>query len=605
MDENITEVFDISNEKINSTRETNESTLSENNTFAGFDDITNVADQSVQKKSSNIPLEVKLKAVFGRYCGIKEKRENNPPKFDEFGVEIPASKVNTDSLPLTLKNFYVDCDQKSNENPRKEYNLLNELGREQKLNVFKMMFLLRCKQEKNDESLEESDKLAEKKTVEISKKEKQCENIERENDVLDSQMAYPSKYASQRKTQPDLETFFPQQQQQQQQPTSSTPHKTLISHHFANTTLASPIEARSPLPKSIEQTPKSSLTNRRWPGMEFLGIKSVFELFTDDENELESIANEPAIQASKHSSDNGIEESQYTVSRILKICEENEKNEQKKNDSSHDSSSKSIHRRLDIGSVRDLFTDDEDDNCIEESQFFDSSHNKNIQNRSSSSSNGTAIYDWNQAASISLNKSDVDCDKDKGRNISAVGLVTSRKSDDLFSTYNESTNTLLTNKNDQSTNCPSTPKKTQDSNLFVYGSPSLLNRSLSALNCYISQSQRKPVSQFSTKSPTITNHTVDKSSTDLNEKLEFLNSQLSISKHFDDSDEIKENLSSPYATCRSTIINSNRETETLLMNGVSPSCDMDLTDDDLLVTCNMESVNDFFFFVCLFIIQIF
>lgn len=569
----------------------------DNYTFAGFDDITNNAEETVQTKMSNVPLEVKLKNVFERYCDIKEKREKYPPMFDEFGEEIPASKLN--SLPLTLKNSHVDSDQKSYETFRKECNSWNDLGREQKVNIFKMMFLLRYEQEKSDESLEKSKTLAKMKSVEISD-EKQGEKIVEENDLLDTQMAYPmdsdrpSKYVSQGKTQPDLKTLF----SQQQQPTSSTPHRTLIPNQFINTILASPI-AQSCLSKAIEQTPKSSLSKRRWPGMEFLGLKSVFELFTDDEDEsaVESATEEPPIQAAKHYIDNAIEESQYTVSGILKICEEDEKNEQKQMDSSHDSSSKK--RRLDIGSVRDLFTDDEEDQyTIEEPQFFDSSYVKNVQNRSCSSSNSTVIYDSNQAASKSFNESNVGGDKDKTLN-STVRLATGQKSNDLLFTYSESTRNLSTNENDSITKSPSTPKKTQDSNLFVYqGSPSLLNRSLSALNCYISQSQRKfqttePVSQFSSKILKTTNHTVDKSSTDLNGQLEFLNSQLSTSNLLDDFDDIKENFSSPYATCRSATNNNNRETGTLPMNGVDPYCDTDFTDDDMFVTCKVKSVNKF------------
>lgn len=571
----------------------------ENNTFTGFEDITNYAEESAQNQSSNISLELKLETVFERYCDIKEKKDNYSTKFDEFGVKIPASKLNTNSLPLTLKNFYLDCDRRSNETPRKECNLWNELGREQKVNIFKMMFRLRYEQEKNDEALKKSITLVRMKPVETSneKQGKKNEINNKENDLLDTQMPYLTdsdqlfKYVSQGVIEPNTE---PLPLQQQQQPTSSTPHKTLISYDLVNTILASPI-VRSPLPKAIEQMP-ISLTTRRWPGMEFLGIKSVVELFTDDENEAESTAKEPPIQDAKQCSDNAIEESQYAASRILRICEEDKQSEQKQKNSSHDSSSKK--RRLDIGSVRELFTDNEDENYIEESQFFASSRVKNDQSRSSSSSNGTVSYEWNQAASISANKPNLGDDKDKARN-SIVRLVTGQKSDDLFSTYNESTNNISTNKNDHSPKCPSTPRKTQDSNLFVYqGSPSLLNRSLSALNCYISRSQRKfqtiePASPFLSTIPNDTNHTVDKSSTDLNEKLEFLNSQLSISKPLDDFDEIKENFSSPYATCRSTTAKNSHETRTLPINGVITNSDMDFTDDDLFVTCKVKSVTNF------------
>lgn len=538
--------------------------MSDNSSFARFD----VTKKSAQKRSFHVPLEVKLKAVFDRYCDIKKKKQNYSPKFDEFGGEISASKLNSSSMPLISKNLYLDCVQKSNIS-REECNFWKELAREQKVDIFKMMFLLRNETEKNDKSLREEKTLAGMETVEISK-QRLNENIAKKNDLLDSQMTYPmdtdrqSKYVSQRRTEPDSATLLPQQQQQ---PTSSTLNKTLI--NFTNTTLASPIP-RSSLPKAIER-------KQKWPGMEFLGIKSVFELFTDDENESESPAIEPSIQYAKHFSDNTIGESQYTVSRILKICEEDEKNEQKRKNSLHISSSKK--RRLDIGSVRDLFTDDEDDNCVKESQLLALSDVKNVGNRSSSLS--------------SNDKSNVGDEKDKSRNIT---VHSGQKSDDLFSTYNESTCNLSTNEHDHST---STPKKNQDSNLFVYqGSPSLLNRSLSALNCYISQTRKEfrttePVPLFSSKILKTTDHIVDKSSMDLNEKLEFVNTQLTICENLDDFNEIKENFSSPYATCRSTSANNNLETGTFPMNGNNPNCDTEFTDDDLFATCTVKSVNNF------------
>lgn len=170
--------------------------------------------------------------------------------------------------------------------------------------------------------------------------------------------------------------------------------------------------------------------------------------------------------------------------------------------------------------------------------------------------------------------------------------VTGVKSDELFSTYNESvTNTSERNEsningyghNQQEQNPQTTPKK-NNSSYFVYHtrSPSILIKSSSVLSTRFDDNNQANRSTCNTNKTT---NEIKRSPKTLSSKLSILNSQISLSKHLEDLDEIKENLSSPFATAN---INNNQNNQ--FQPEVDLNCDTDFSEDDIFTTCKTSSV---------------
>lgn len=597
--------FDLSTDNMNLIREPNETNVNEIQNEIDEPIVNECSDPS-KEQTSEIPIEMKLKTILDRYCDIQNKRMQS---FDEFGERIPPPKINTNELPPILKQFYLRSSMEKTDAQKVSWQMLEN---ERKLNLFKLMSQLKGQHEKTNESVEKRE-VDESKCDDTSEEENINDEVIERSSVIDSQMPYlmetegTSKYASQLEFQPQCEKL-----PVAQNIASSTPHKALITDHFVNTIgrLSSPITS-SPLLKPSEQRKRRSKNF-----LQFLGLRTIHDLFSDPEDEIKThpnptdeIKSQPDQQNEEIMNvDKPIppenefeeEESQYTVSRILKICEAAEREEIQQKDTSNETTNRK--RRLNVGSVRDLFADeDDDDDFVQTSKYFAVA--KNV----STSSNDTIIYDvddslFNQKPSAStplkLNQ--------EPRN-NTVRLVTGQKSDDLFSTYNESTNNMSKTKNENHAKSPSTPKKPATTNTIVYqcGSPSLLNRSLNALTANLSRcfnetnSYAKPLS--STNSA---NRLPAEPTSILSEKLEILNSQLSTSRLLEEFDEIKENFASPFATCRTTTSNNNNNNNNKSHSGenslnnhygndVETNCDTDITDDDVFATCKLASVINF------------
>lgn len=570
----------------------------------------------IENVDDRVPLEVQFKKVCSQYSDIKRKRA----KWNGFSEKLSKPAYINDHVPDILKKFHADHSKKTNENRVFKTNKDPWLtySNEKRIEIFKFMFMLTKQDELNASKSKSSfcDPVVQKNDTEVETQP---------NSLVDSQVQivqieHQSKYASQLKVPTDqiISTMA-----SLQNIASSTPHKMFNLNRIPVDPIHSPIVKIS-LAYNWEQAHFRNRKRRRDAGgpkwyLKFLGLNTVYDLFSNDFDECpQNTSNIVNCSDEKQSklcdtlnksvcgNENLIEEeSQYTVSRILKICEDAERGGNDKCEPVH-SRSTLRRRRLYIGSVDDLFCedngnddDDGDDDVIINTQAIDVTL---------SESDDTVNYDVEDAMahqkslhhSISLFKDIIgDEPSNKSSNIVAKS-VTGVKSDELFSTYNESVANVsklnASNANCQQNNAQqeqsiqTTPKKTQNSNSFVYHnrSPSILIKSTSVLSTRLDKNQADRElcdtnqigsSNFVSK-PTL-----------LSSKLSILNTQLSQSKHFEHLDEVKENVSSPYFTVRSPDApNSNYNQNTQLQPGVDSNCDTDFSGDEIFSTCRSFSV---------------
>lgn len=532
---------------------------------------------------SDTALEIKFEKVYDRYCNIKKMQS----KWNELSEKLSKPAINADLLPNVLKQF--QCQHAKDSNKNRIFKIKSDSWSsypiERRIKLVAFMSLL----------LKQTKKLDEMPTSAQESAKNNSEMIYQQNTVPpDShinctlQEDHQFKYASQM----EMLNVPPMHQLP-----SSTPNKMSLVKRVPVALTHSPIvSGNSSLNrwKETNRTKRScakDMTDPKWY-LKYLGLGSAFDLFSDDD--LEEVDGENAISKSQISNkcderearlcDNlnrSIcgneslieEESQYTVSRILKICEDAEKMRHD-NFSSKSASSITRRKRLYIGSVNDLFCegndDDEDDDVIINTQIIDTSF---------TGSDDTVNYDVTEAITNQNNILNSTVVGQQPCKVSELSLV---KSNELFSTYNETggnfskanidsvTNTSNT-KQEQTTN--TTPKKNNSACVSYNRSPSVLIKSTSVLTAKLDSNRENNARNTSNQS--------DKSPEILGKNLSILNSQIPFSEHFDDYHEFKENFSSPFATCKTSGTNQNQD---------EFNYDTEFSEDDMFATCKAASV---------------
>lgn len=570
-----------------------------------------VENNNVVKTVENSPWDfMKLKEKFlENYSCYYAKYKVH--KWDCFNEKLSKSAYNDKSLPPIVKEFVAKLREESNECRvyRTQTSDWSDRTFDDEMVVGCLLSILKVPESK-------SSPLKNENNIGIGMQS----NIFDESQLsVVMQMDYESKYASQLKPQTEPKTSTLDQFM------SSTPHK--VSSVLGNSAMPihspivnAPLSSKGESEHAKTSDQRVNRINKDDPDwyLKYLRLNSVWDLFSDSEDEcLEEVkpignkSEEAAklcdnLNASVCGNDSLIEEeSQYTVSRILKICDDAENEKMNKMAPINDESTKTKRKLLYVGSVEDLFCDDDDDDFL------------NSQILRLSESDGTINYDVEDAMaqieniknhSTSLFKDTIDGETSHKSTDASAKPVTLVKSDDLFSTYNESvantskgnaSNVKNVTKNNESTkqeqrppeqDIHTTPKKSNNSNFFAYysRSPSVLIRTTSVLSTKFDNNHANK-STCNNNSKNSSTHS-DKSPELLSSKLSVLNTQLSLSKHFDDSDdfeEIKENFDvnerfTPFATCNQQQKSSTQTNDFY--------CDTDMSDDDIFATCKLASV---------------
>ncbi|XP_055315691.1 uncharacterized protein LOC129575739 isoform X2 [Sitodiplosis mosellana] len=617
IDKEIDENFDLTSYRVYNTSTDQRGNLIEDQLEIDPPDLTlNYNNDDVEQLVSRyhdgeVPLEIKFEKVYRQYYNTKKSRA----KWNGFSEKLSKTDYNNQHVPDILKKFLISSSDESNENRvfKTNRDSWRSISDERRLEIFKFMslFTQQCKlnASKSKSSLCNSANLKNDSETELHL-----------NSLIDSQVSFSmqiethqSKYASQMKV-PVEKLVSPMTPLQQI--ASSTPHEIPNLKRIPAAPVHSPI-VNTPLENKRKQTHKQ---NRRrdvegpnWY-LKFLGLNTVYDLFSDDgdsslENTSHATTNTSDEQQAKLcdtlnksvcGNENLVEEeSQYTVSRILKICQDAERVDVNECEVKP-SGSTTRRRRLYIGSIDDLFReeddDDDNDDVIINTQAVDVTL---------SESDETVNYDVEDAManqkdvhhSISLFKDTSGGEPSNKSTNTLAKSVTGAKSDELFSTFNESLANISKpdagnvngrippdTRSQQEESMKTTPKKQNNSNLYVYHSrsPSVLIKSSSILSTRFDNNQADR--SFCNTSRISSNRT-NKSPTSLSSKLSVLNSQLGFSKYTDDEilDELKENFSSPFFTFWSP--DANRNQNKPLQPEADSNCETEYSGDEDFTTC--------------------
>lgn len=612
VDKEMDENFDLSSFRGHTSTEQRDSLICDQLEIDHPDLTCNQSNEFVEQNVSrthdvdnDVPLEVNFEKVYSQYCDIKRDRS----KWNGFGEKLSKSNKTNNNMPDILRKFLTNYSKESNENRVFKTNLdpWQSYSHERRLQILQVMSLLtqQSKLNANKSKLSVCDPTNQKNDTEVE--------LHR-NSWIDSQvsfsmqMEHQSKYASQLKAPTDRNepTMAPLQQI-----ACSTPHKITNFEGIHAAPIHSPI-VNSPLANKLIQMYHRNRNHRRdgdpkWY-LKFLGLNTVYDLFSDDSDEcLESTSNITANRSDEQQAklcdtlnksvcgnENLIEEeSQYTVSRILKICEDAERADVQKREPKP-SGSTIRRRRLYIGSVDDLFCekdgndndDDDDDNVIINTQAVDVTL---------SESDDTVNYDVEDAMAQRKSihhskfffKDTIGCEPFNKLTNTPAKSVTGVKSDELFSTFNESLANMSkpSGCNDNNRTQPKTPTKNKNSNFFVYHSrsPSILIKSSSILSARLDNNQAEQ--SICNTSKTCSNQS-NKSPKMLCSKLSVLNTQLS--KHLEDLNEVKENFSSPFFVVRSPNIKHNENNH--LQPEADSNCDTEFSENEVFMTCKTTPV---------------
>lgn len=635
IDAEIDEHFDLSSYRGNNTStEHQENTMEDQFQIESSDSFYNKnedVDNAVVERTMNnfhddeVPLTLKFEKVYDLYHTTKKSQA----KWNGFSEKLSKTAYNKERLPECLRDFLATCSSESNENRVFKINRdpWHSYSDAKRVEIFKFMSLFtkqnNLNASKTKSSLCESANLIEDSEAEIHT-----------NNLIDSQLSFSmqmedhqSKYASQLKApaEPNVTTTTPLQQI-----ASSTPHK-LPNLKGISLPIHSPI-VNIPVANNSNQNHQRHRIRRRdvdgpdWY-LKFLGLNTVFDLFLDDDdNRFENITHTTTntsdekqaklcdtLNKSVCGNENLVEEeSQYTVSRILKICEDAEKKETEK-----PIGSARRRRRLYIGSVDDLFREDDDNVDDDDADVIINTQAVDV---TLSESDDTVNYDVEDAManhndlhhSASLFK-DITVGEPSNKSSNTLAKsVMGAKSDELFSTYHESLANIskhdestvnsehqTRSQHEQSIQKTPTKKNNLNSNLYIYHSrsPSMLIKSSSVLSTRFDNNQDD---QSPCDTSKISKNRHNKSPTTLSSKLSVLNTQLSFSKYSDDFDDTKENFSSPFFTVRSPDVNRNQNRE--LKPEDDSNCETEYSGDDIFTTCQTPSVfKNYFHILCIFL----
>lgn len=594
IDNEIEENFDLSSFRGNTSKEYKDASketfenLREdmNSQNVAYDQNTYSAVELAKSHDNDTPLEVKFEKVYDRYCNIKKAQS----RWDDFSENLSKPAINADLLPDILKRSRSQHANDSNRSrifkiepdPWSSYPIKRRI----QLVAF-MSLLLNQIKTPNEMTVSTQENVNEQNTI--------TDDSQMNRIIQEEQQ---SKYASQINDVKMLNVPA------LHQIASSTPNKMSVVRCIPPVPTHSPIVGSyTSLNSCKNQTNRpcaKDMTDSKWY-LKYLGLSSAFDLFSDDD--LEQVNRENSKRIINNSSDEREaklcdnlnksicgneslieEESQYTVSRILKICEDADKMRQSNCTEKH-AESIPRRRRLYIGSVNDLFCEenDDDDDVIINTQTIDTSL---------TGSDDTINYDVTDAItnqnsmhnSTSLFKDTFGSQQSCKVSNSVSKPVTLVKSDELFSTYNEtarnmstvtSTSNIKPDQPEQS--IQTTPKKSNNSYSTYNRSPSVLIKSTSVLSTKLDCNRIDHAHNTSKNS----SNQSDKSPELLSKTLNILNTQISFTEHLDDYHEFKENFSSPFATCKTLGANQNQD---------ELNYDTEFSENDMFATCKAVSV---------------
>ncbi|XP_031618360.1 ATP-dependent DNA helicase fml1 [Contarinia nasturtii] len=576
IDDELEENFDLSSYRSDNNDNSTENKNSSLKHMEKINDKNNSCEDEsdVQNRinDDDVPLDVKLQKVYSAYITIKKSRA----KWNGFGEKLSRKPINNEHLPDAIADFMSKYTKESDEHRvyRTNADLFHKNSDDAKQKLFELMSMLEKHRHLERNKSQPSEHELDNQT-EVGDSEFQT------NIMNDSQMSFcvntqhQSKYASQLKPHRIMLA--------DQQIASSTPNKMSSIKQMNMVPLHSPIVANEIIPSS-----RRNENGEKWY-LKFLGLDTAYDLFSDDcdentrdtkntsDEQKEICDNLNKSVCGNHSFIDEKEESQYTVSRILKICEDAEKARGDKCDKSSILESTLKRRRLFIGSVDDLFCEDFDDDIVINTQAVDVSLSPadDMLNYDV----GDAIAEQkNSQASTSLFKDTIEvASSNKSQNI-PIKSLTAVKSDELFSSYNESTTNItkhIPNQVDHvsSQNIQTTPQKSNSTNIFSYHcrSPSVLIKSSSVLSQLgNNQNNFHPTSSDQHSKSSMFGSGILKSDVNLNSRLE-------------DLDEIKENITSPFSTCHTSALrqNTNRQLEFQ----IDSDCDTEFSGDEIFATC--------------------
>lgn len=577
-------------------------------------ETSGIVNDRIEQKNENdgyeerMRLKLKVQQLYAHYCDLKK----NQSKWNDWDEKLSKPAINDPRVPIAIRELFARHKKESNDCRifrTKSNASWSTRSIQDQMNILILMSFLRKPEEAISSVPKESQFIDDAPANPYPFDESQF------NASLE--MEQQSKYASQLKPQ------FDQKRPAMELFTSSTPQKTLHNRQKPAAPIHSPIVSapRTEKPLRRQRTRQIDRNDPKWH-LKYLGLNSISDLFSDDENDANKTTNDVASAFDSREvklCDNlnksvcgneslAEEESQYTVSRILKICEETERD---KCGPVNVESTVKRRKRLYIGSINDLICDDGDDDD-------DAIINSQIIGVSISSSDDTINYDVDDAIehhhnphhSTNLFKDTIEGDVSHRSNAPAKS-VTCAKSDELFSTYNETTvnsskastsvvknminNNQSSKQNREQTPPPTTPNKSNQSFFAYYSrSPSMLIKTNSILTNKFDHNHSDKSACNTSKT---SSNRSEKSPTLLSAKLGVLNTQISLSKHFDDFDELKENKdmderTSPYATCTSAT-NSHRNRRFASNSPIqSISNQSDDDDDDIFATCRPISVSN-------------
>lgn len=564
-----------------------------------------------------ITLKMKLEKIMERYQYIKERhRQNDESK--------PTAKLNIDKLPPALKEHFFTNNNSIFAQPLKGSRIFepkidnnwSKLDRKEQINIFQLMSLMQSVNIDKSDSVWSSD---------ISSLKDTPEN----NLPIDSQESQPlyfekvSKYASQLDSQKQLKQEF-MNALRQPTITSSTPHKATTTITGA---LRPPIDSpigNSPFAKSSKLSFDKNVASSSNPKhhkkshLQYLGLNSIDDLFVDeDDYEAEIFAtnsstdhsakSKPAEQKVSTLLEDDEDDCLLLSSQLMLICDQVANENKRKMNESFEQQQTPKRQRLDVGNVDDLFCDDDDGY-----EDYPSPENVKAKRRSASPADSDCTVDYDvdeviQKNNISSLKASSDMklahnvSKTANKSIPGKAVVQS-KSDDLFSTYNETIEhqEKSTRTTASCSNLALTPKRSfapdyddcERSPSLLYKSTSVLARSNRGTSTQASSKKSETQLKCDKAEIPFDDFEIDEKSpspNNLSRHLDILNTQISFSEHFD---EFKENLTSPYATCRS-----NNENKNPNFNAVTNHCDNPGgveqsnydEEDDVFATCKSPS----------------
>lgn len=478
-----------------------------------------------------IPIQFKVDRVFQRYCDIMSRR------MDVCSALSPAtisSAIGVEQLPATLKQFYA----KKRAQRGQLFGLhadrwpASTADNQQKL--CQILGLLKCKRSQAPVSGSQD--------VDFGIVDASEEPLTRKTLCPATRQSLPPPMTIPVDAAGPVE--FPPQAANVSLIATSTPNKLNITCRelpfdspIVNCTMPRPVA--SPFePPECAAAPKNYHQNY----LAYLGLRTIDDLFSDDE-ECSTANRSPncskAVRQLQFADDGMVEESQCTVSTVLNVCAGDEPK------AAAGSCATACERApLNIGNVDNLFSDESD--C-------------------------TVDYD---PAEVMPKLDETRVLPRPGPFGDARRTITRMKSDDLFSTFNESSAvnnstgnaangnaSRIATKADRRERTPDPPPSPPPStlNLAIYRcrSPSMLTRSSGVVskhfsNALESHSSKLDASSLNDSLNRTASSTSDKNASILGEKLSILNTQLSISRHFDESDDSKENCPASFATCQST-----------------------------------------------------